>query len=196
MNACLIFDLDDTLIDTKGVLLPAALARVEQATGIPAGRLNARGKRIDEVVAGLDLDPERYEAAARAWYDPEVPDLDPLPGAERLLAALHGRAHVFLLTRGDPARQNEKVRRCGLARHFEGIVIRPIEEPGSKRDDIETILRRCGLAPDRCAVIGDDERDELEHAKALGCLAIKVPDTPLTHIEQVLADAGLLAADS
>jgi putative hydrolase of the HAD superfamily len=192
MNTCLIFDLDDTLIDTRGVLLPAALARVERATGIPAGRLNARGKRIDEVLEGHGLDAERYAAAARAWYDPVVPDLEPLPGAVALLDGLRGRAHLFLLTRGDPVRQAEKVRRCGLAHHFEGVVIRPIEEPGSKRDDIEAILGRCGVAPDRCAVIGDDERDELKHGAALGCLAIKVPDTPLARVEHVLADAGLL----
>ena len=105
MDACVIFDLDDTLIDTKGVLLPAALARVADAAGIDVARLNARGKRIDEVLADLDIDPETSARAAAAWYDPGVPPLEPLPGARELLAGLRGHVRLFLLTRGSPPRQ-------------------------------------------------------------------------------------------
>ena len=68
MDAVAIFDLDDTLIDTRGVLLPAALERVSRAIGVPKDRLNARGKRIGEVLAGLEgLEPEALRAAAEAW---------------------------------------------------------------------------------------------------------------------------------
>jgi putative hydrolase of the HAD superfamily len=188
-----IFDLDDTLIDTRGVLLPAALARVSEAIGVPVARLDSGGKRIREVLAGLEgLDPEALRAASEAWYSPEVPPLEPLPGAREVLEALRGRLRLFLLTRGDPERQQRKVDRAGLRACFEEVVIRPIEGDGTKRDDIEGLLDRCGLAPGRCAVIGDDDTDELRHARDLGCLAIRVPETPLAEVAEKLEAAGLI----
>jgi putative hydrolase of the HAD superfamily len=193
VDAVAIFDLDDTLIDTRGVLLPAALERVSRAIGVPVDRLNSRGKRIGEVLAGLaGLEPEALRAAAEAWYSPEVPSLEPLPGAREALEALRGRLRLFLLTRGDPERQQRKVDRSGLRAYFEEVVVRPIEGSGSKRDDIEGLLARCGLPAERCAVIGDDDADELRHARDLGCLAIRVPETPIGAVAESLEAAGLI----
>jgi FMN phosphatase YigB (HAD superfamily) len=190
-STVVVFDLDDTLIDTRNVLLPLALRRVADATGIPVERLDPRGKRIDEVLAGVPgVTAAQREAAAKAWYRPEVPPLTPFPGAREVLLALRGRVRLVLLTRGDPARQQRKIEQCGLGPCFDEIVIRPIEAPGSKRDDLEALLRR--VPPGRCAVVGDDERDELRHARALGCLAIRVPETPLAEIPAALERAGLL----
>ena len=72
--------------------------------------------------------------------------------------------------------------------------MRPIEGDGTKRDDIRRLLDRCGLEPDRCAVIGDDDGDELRHARDLGCLAILVPETPIGRVPEKLASAGLIPA--
>jgi HAD superfamily hydrolase (TIGR01509 family) len=192
-STLVVFDLDDTLIDTRNVLLPAALARVSAATGIPVERLDPRGKKIDEVLAGIPgVTATEREAAAKAWYLPQVPPLTPLPGARELLQELRGRVRLVLLTRGAPARQEQKIAQCGLGPLFDEIVIRAIEAPGSKRDDLEALLRRHGVPPARCAVIGDDERDELKHARELGCVTIKVPETPLPLVPAALRRAGLL----
>jgi len=192
-STLVVFDLDDTLIDTRHVLLPAALRRVSRATGVPVERLDPRGKEIEEVLAGVTgLSPAQRDAAALVWYTPEVPPLEPLPGAREVLASLRGRAYLVLLTRGSPPRQHNKIARSGLGPSFDEILIRAIEDPGSKREDLEGLLARRGLPAARCAVIGDDDRDELAHARALGCLAIKVPDTPLGEIPAVLERAGLL----
>jgi len=192
-STLVVFDLDDTLIDTRNVLLPLALKRVADATGIPLDRLDARGKRIDEVLAGVkDLTPGQREAAAKAWYRPDVPPLTPFPGAREVIESLRGRVRLVLLTRGDPTRQRRKIEQCGLGPLFDEIVIRPIEAPGSKRDDLVALLARHGIGASRCGVIGDDDRDELKHARELGCLAIRVPETPLAGIPDVLRRAGLL----
>ena len=177
-----IFDLDDTLIDTHGVLLPEALERVAAAAGLPLAALDPAGKSIDEVLAGADLAPDARARAAAAWYDPAVPELEPLPGAREVLAGLRPAARLFLLTRGNPERQRNKVAACGLGPYFEDVLVRPIEGTGSKRDDIVAILERCGVSPAGCVVIGDDPDDELAHARALGCLAIEVPATALSSI--------------
>jgi HAD superfamily hydrolase (TIGR01509 family) len=192
-STLVVFDLDDTLIDTRNVLLPAALGRVAAATGIPVDRLDPRGKKIEEVLAGIEgLTAAQREAAAKAWYLPDVPPLEPLPGARELVRSLRGRVRLVLLTRGAPARQERKIAQCGLGPLFDEIVIRAIEAPGSKRDDLEALLRRHGVPPARCAVIGDDDRDELRHARDLGCVAIKVPETPLAGIPAALRRAGIL----
>jgi FMN phosphatase YigB (HAD superfamily) len=186
-----VFDLDDTLIDTRNVLLPAALRRVADATGIPVADLDATGKKIEEVLRGVaGLSEAKRAAAAAAWYDPDVPPLDPVPGARALLERLRGRVRLCLLTRGEPARQRNKIERSGLGELFDEIVIRAIEQPGSKRDDLVRLLD--GRAAARCAVIGDDPRDELHFAEELGCLAIAVPETPLEKIEARLEAAGIL----
>ena len=192
-STLVVFDLDDTLIDTRNVLLPLALKRVVDATGIPLERLDPRGKRIDEVLAGVKgLTQEQREAAAKAWYRPEVPPLTPFPGAREVLEALRGRVRLVLLTRGDPARQQRKIEQCGLGPLFDEIVIRAIEAPGSKRDDLQALLARHRIGPSKCSVIGDDDRDELKHARDLGCVAIKVPETPLAEVPAALERAGLL----
>jgi FMN phosphatase YigB (HAD superfamily) len=192
-STLVVFDLDDTLIDTRNVLLPLALRRVSDATGIPVARLDPRGKRIDEVLAGVPgVTPGQREAAAAAWYRPDVPPLTPFPGAREVLESLRGRVRLVLLTRGSPARQKRKIEQCGLGPLFDEIVVRAIEEPGSKRDDLECLLARHSIGPSRCGVIGDDDRDELKHARDLGCVAIKVPETPLAEIPGALRRAGLL----
>jgi HAD superfamily hydrolase (TIGR01549 family) len=194
MTALVVFDLDDTLIDTRNVLLPELLRRTAAALGVDPSRLDATGKPIDEVVRPLGpLPEERLRAAAEVWYAPDVPPLEPLPGARELLASLRGRIKLVLLTRGSPERQRRKIERSGLGPLFDEIVIRPIEAPGSKRDDLERLLRSHGVPPSRCAVVGDDPRDELLHAKALGCHAIRVPETPLAGVEKLLRDRGLLS---
>ena len=194
MDACVIFDLDDTLIDTRNVLLPLAMERVARAIGVPVDRLNHRAKKIDELLAPIEgLSEEQRAKAAAAWYEPEVPPLEPLPGARELLDRLRGRVRLFLLTRGDPDRQRAKVAQCGLGPYFEDVVIRPIEGPGSKRDDIEAILGRIRIPPTRCAVVGDDPADELRIAEELGCTAIQVPETPLSDVAETLVLRGLLS---
>ena len=196
MPACVIFDLDDTLIDTTGVLVPDTLRRVAEAVGVPVVALDPSGKSVDEVLAPCveRLAPGDREAAAAAWYSTDLPPLEPLPGAIDVLESLRGRVHLYLLTRGSPERQQRKVDVAGLRRYFERVVVRPIEGGGSKRDDIEAILAESGAVPATCAVVGDDETDELAHALDLGCLAIPVPRTPLPAIPDLLERTGLLGA--
>jgi len=178
-----IFDLDDTLIDTRRILVPDALRRVADAIDVGVERLNDRGKSIGDVLQRLEgLTEEQRARATAEWYSTDVPELPLLPGVEQMLARLRGHARLFLLTRGDPARQLAKIERCGIGAWFEQVIVRPIDEPGSKRNDIERILALCNLPPERCTVVGDDPDDELKHAADLGCVAVLVPATPLPEI--------------
>ena len=179
-----IIDLDDTLIDTTGVLVPDALRRVAAAIRRPVEALDARGKTVADILGDIEgLSDTDREAAARAWYDPVLPPLELLPGAEALLSLPIRRA---LLTRGNRARQDAKIDALGLRGRFDAIVIRDSEGPGSKRDDIEALMERFRASPGTTAVIGDDPDDELRHGRDLGCHTIRVPDIPLTAIAERL----------
>lgn len=192
-SSAVFFDLDDTLIDTRRCLLPAALQRVADATGIARERLDPTGKKIGEVLRNVPgLTPAQRDAARAAWYAPVVPALEPLPGAREVLAELAGRLLLVLVTRGHPPRQEKKIERCGLGPCFDEIIIRPFEAPGSKRDDLARVMADHGLSPGRCAVVGDDERDELRYGRELGCLVLKVPDVGLADVPRRLKEAGIL----
>jgi HAD superfamily hydrolase (TIGR01509 family) len=192
-SSAVFFDLDDTLIDTRHRLLPAALQRVAAATGIARERLDATGKKIEEVLKNVGgLTPAQRDAAKAAWYTPDVPALEPLPGAREVLDELAGRLLLVLVTRGHPARQREKIERCGLGPCFDEIIIRPFEASGSKRDDFARVMNAHGLAPGRCAIVGDDERDELRYGAELGCLVLKAPEVALAEVPRRLREAGIL----
>ena len=189
-----VFDLDDTLIDTRGTLLPEALRRTADSLGVAVEQLDPSGKTVEQVVSRLaPLARDRLEAARAAWYDPQVPPFEPLPGARDLLARLRGRVHLVLLTRGAEARQNNKIDATGLRRLFDEVVIRSVESDGSKRDDLRALMQRYGVPALRCVVVGDDPDDELAHAGDLGCRVIRVPEIPLPEIPDRLRAFGLLS---
>ena len=193
-SALVVFDLDDTLIDTKGTLLPEALRRTADALGVAVERLDPSGKTVEQVISRLaPLTPVRLEAARAAWYDPQVPPLTPLPGARDLLARLRNRVHLVLLTRGAEARQNSKIDASGLRGLFDEVVIRSVQSGGSKRDDLSALMQRFGVPARRCVVVGDDPDDELAHAGDLGCRTIRVPEVPLPEIPDRLRAFGLLS---
>ncbi|MHC4819904.1 MAG: hypothetical protein ACYTF8_17815, partial [Planctomycetota bacterium] len=72
------------------------------------------------------------------------------------------------------------------------IIIRPFEAAGSKRDDFARVMDAHGLATGRCAIVGDDERDELKYGAELGCLVLKVPEVALADVPRRLREAGIL----
>lgn len=196
MNALAIFDLDDTLIDTTNTLVPLALEAVARAIDRPVTSLDRAGKSIEEVLApaGALSDAQRA-AAAEAYYDPNVPALDPLPGAHATLRALQGRVHLALLTRGAPLRQRNKVEASGMAPYFAAFIVCDITRGGSKGDDIRRLMERFRTPPERTVVIGDDKRDELHHGETLGCATIHVPTVALASIPSELEKMGYLSSD-
>ena len=134
---------------------------------------------------------ELLAAADRAWNSPDVPALDPVPGARELLAALRSQLLLFLVTRGREARQQNKIDRIGLRDAFDAIRIRSPAN-GSKRDDFEALIAEWRLRPERCVVVGDDPSDEIAHGAALGMHTILVSALPLSMIPDQLKKWGIL----
>jgi putative hydrolase of the HAD superfamily len=94
-----------------------------------------------------------------------------LDGVAETVAALSRHCRLFLLTKGDPKVQRDKVDRSGLAPHFEAIHIVPEKKPEVLRD----LLVRHNLDPHRTWMVGNSPRSDVNPALAAGIGAIHIP---------------------
>jgi len=185
----LVFDLDDTLIDTSGQLIGPAHDEAAQAmiaAGLPGTleevatlrRNLARahpGESVDLMVArslGCE-DLAIVEAGHRAFYQRRVSTLDPLPGVPELLAELRTSYRLFLVTVGHPPTQQRKVDLAGLVDSFDGVRYVDILEP-DKLPAIAGLLSEDSLRPEEVVVVGDRVDGEIRAARELGCWAVRV----------------------
>jgi len=180
----LLFDLDDTLVDTYGILispLEAGAAREMRAldpTLPPAGELTAlllelRRHHPEEVEEELRRRfPTLGEGvlAARQEQLAAVPvDRLALPPAVRdLLVSLRRRYQVCLFTTGRRDLQEAKVQRLGLRELCDEIVILDSETEENKEAAIAAFLDRYGYEPGKVWVIGNRLDNEIRAGNRLG----------------------------
>jgi len=183
----IVFDLDDTLIDTAGQLLEPA--HVEAATamiaaGLPGtieevarrrielGRANP-GQSVDLLTArafGCG-DPAVARAGHDAFYNRAVTKLDPFAEAPAVLDELRVGRRLFLVTVGHPATQRRKVELTGLERWFDALRYVDIATP-DKLPAIRELLE--GTPPEASVVVGDRIDGELEAGRRLGCWTVRI----------------------
>jgi putative hydrolase of the HAD superfamily len=189
----LVFDLDDTLIDTHGVLLDHAHRRAAAAM-IEAGasgsiddvlalrhqlfNADPRGDLERTVARALGLEGEVLEAVAQAgrltFHRPAMPAEQELalPGARTMLRRLARDFTLILLTRGDPPTQAAKLRKAQLADAFEQRIFVPLES--TKSAALTGLLERLGCQPNEVVVIGDRPDQEIRAGTDLGCWTIRL----------------------
>lgn len=185
-------DLDDTLLDTAGLLLGPA--RLEAGAAMVAAGLPGTATEAAEALARLarerpggnpfealaeekGADPLRSGVAGwGAFYRRKVPDRMPLvAGAEAALRDLRARgALLFLVTFGDVPTQEAKVRATGVAALVDQVVYEPLAAASDKGRTFREICQRRGLDPRRCAAVGDRPDAEIAAARRLGMRAIRV----------------------
>ncbi len=185
-------DLDDTLLDTAGILL--APARLEAgaamvASGLPGTAEEAAcslariarerpGENPFELLAEeRGADPLRVGVAGwGAFFRRAVPDRMPLvEGAPEALRALRARGVLLLLvTFGDPPTQEAKVRATGVDALVDRVVYEPLGPAADKGRAFRLLCEEFRLDPRACAAVGDRPDAEIAAAKRLGMLAFRV----------------------
>ena len=185
----IVFDLDDTLIDTAGLLLEpahveAAAAMIqaglagslEEVAGrrIELGRAHP-GQSVDQATAQAFgcTDPAVVRAGHDAFYRRTVTRLDPFAEAPAVLDSLAPGRRLFLVTVGHPPTQRKKVELTGLERHFDAIRYVDIAAP-DKLPAIRELLADAGIEPGGAVVVGDRIDGELEAGRRLGCWTVRV----------------------
>lgn len=185
----IIFDLDDTLIDTSGSITPvkleSALRRMIEE-GLPAS--NHHGdilKRLDrgadsaksalsEFLEILDVEEKFYPIALEEVYGP-IPSDIPIFAHENAIEVLQELAQhhtLALVTVGRTEQQRYKMEKAGIDSSLFSKMI--ITETRDKKPHYESLLQQLDKAPAETVVCGDRIAIDLVPAKELGCKTIHV----------------------
>lgn len=204
-----LFDIDGTLVDTRGAGRDALEHAVALSAGVSRGRarralegVDFRGRTDAAILAeverdlGLDslLQVERFESAYLASLARRIAESAPraLPGAVELVAALDRRPGIVvgLVTGNLRGAAELKLAPVGLDR----LVDRPGafgDESPDRRDLVRNAIARAGAAPTRTVVIGDSPRD-IDAARAGGARSVAVVSGWSTEGELARAGPDLL----
>lgn len=212
MIRAIVFDLDDTLLDTSACLVPAANrdaaralvdAGLHQASEVVLRRRWQALRRmpvedVDEWVCRQfgELRPAVAAAGRRAFFERGSRmmrgPLRLVPGARATLDRL-ARVHaLFLVTWGDVATQNTKIRLLRLGTWFSDIVVVDRRLRDDKVRAIEGLLHRHRLDPRDIVVVGDGWAQEIAAGAGLRTRTCWVsrgrptPRWPPTRVEAVV----------
>lgn len=181
----MIFDLDDTLIDS----LPArveALQEVFSTAGISvaADRFleETQGASIWPALQRLEGEIGRplglVERFRRAYWLNEMKAINLYPGVEHILNALHtAKLALGLVTQkqrsfdldGRRVGAQQELLQLGIANLFSTVVgLEDVENPKPDPEGMRLALHKLGALPEETLVVGDSSVD-IEAANAAGC---------------------------
>jgi HAD superfamily hydrolase (TIGR01509 family) len=180
-----LFDLDGTLVDTVSTRIDAWEEAFAEA-GMPIGRdrlsplIGLDGRRLAKEVAALQgeqIDDDRAEAIDRrsgAIYERRNAAPRPLPGVNRLVAALEQRGILWAIATSSRAGQvATSVDALGLAREPVIVDASHVEHAKPEPDLLLFAARQLRVTPAACWYVGDSTWDMVS-AVAAGTVAIGV----------------------
>jgi beta-phosphoglucomutase-like phosphatase (HAD superfamily) len=197
VSRLVIFDFDDTIVDTQSALLAARESALRQCFG--------KRIRADSLLKVLEIwrrlgryfPPDSIESLAPAiavelgWDQPSADQMSQgqialREGEVKFLKAMRGASSVLgkisrhgtklgLISNGRKDHQLRKLKSCGLSEYFDDELVL-IAEPSSPwakpaPDGIIEICRRANVAPIRAVVIGDRMSDIIAGRMA-GCAVV------------------------
>jgi len=177
------WDNDGVLVDTEGLYFDATCAVLAEA-GFALSReefielaLRQGRSAFEAVRAALGHDAaDRLRGERNARYAERLAaGIVALDGVEAVLAALHGRVVMGVVTSSNPEHFEIAHRGTGLLRYFDFVLTnRDYEHTKPHPAPYLAALARCGLAAEQCIAIEDSERG-LAAARAAGLRCIVVP---------------------
>ena len=187
LKKIIIFDLDDTLLDTQRSLIPLAVKESCEKM-IEAGlscsleecqdmreELFSRGetrqffKKITDTYSPEVRRNRILGIGREAFYEREVPDTITLAeGARDLLEQLKPKYHLLLVTAGDEMTQSKKIKILRLQTFFEEILFMPDFTSEGKLIPFRAINDHFDLPPDQFLSVGNRLDTDIRPAKHLG----------------------------
>ncbi len=185
----IIFDLDDTLIDTSGCITPVQLESALQhmmRAGLPISDENEALdllKRLDQTADSarhslsefldiMDGKEQFYSIGEETIYggfpeDIVILTLDDVP---EILNELKDQHQLALVTVGKKDLQLKKMEKAGIDSSIFSKII--VSEDRNKKPHYETIIEELRFTPKETIVCGDRVNIDLTPAKELGCKTI------------------------
>ncbi|MFI5334260.1 MAG: HAD family hydrolase [Chlamydiales bacterium] len=187
----IIFDLDDTLIDTSACITPIKLVdalRSMRKAGLALANWDAAESMIKQLDASKEsaketliefleihgADKRFLEIGLKEVYENLSLDMPILPvnGALALLEDLKVDHDLAIVTVGKEERQLKKMKKAGID-HTLFCKIVATEYP-DKKSHYQMLMREQGFLPHEVVVLGDRIAGDLVPAKALGCKTVHV----------------------
>lgn len=183
------FDLDDTLLDTTGLLVPRASQEAFQIlinAGLSLDLKTCEEQRLSLIKTishkdvfkklaheyGTAETQSAVELANKAFYHPHLPEkLDLLPGALDNLNVLGKKYNLHLVTAGFQEAQAAKVKSLGISHHFKKIIVVNSLKAEKKYTAFQIILENDGIKPEQLLCIGNSLSSEIKDARQIGAWA-------------------------
>lgn len=189
MIKAIAIDLDDTLVNTTGLLAPKAAYDAFShliENGLRLNLQQCESERI-ELIKNLshrdvfELLARKYGSeqtqfsvpkAIELFYDPELPPRLPLmDGAEKNLQYLQSRYALYLVTAGALNAQLKKVEALQIARYFRQVMVVETLTNKRKKDSFNQIISTEGIQPQQLLCIGNSLLSEISDALTIGAQA-------------------------
>lgn len=165
----IIFDLDDTLIDTSGALTPLKLQKVlEGFHSLTIDQLSDFNDRLGAKGAIAHIMKQASSALSSPLPDHfQVPCT---PFAKEILEEYAARYRIALVTAGYPPFQLEKLKKAGIEASLFSKILIP--EDSIKKPHYQGLLEEFSVSPAEVWVCGDKIDVDLMPAHELGCKTI------------------------
>ena len=189
MFKAIAFDLDDTLMDTSGLLIPRASAHAFEiliAAGLRLTPQECEKKRLEIIKKNSHKEvflhvAEHYgtsetatavNQAVKAFYEPELPThLTLLPGALENINYLHSKYPLFLVTAGTVKTQHQKADALGITDKFQSIYVINSLNKQRKAHAFLEIIKNANINPIELLCIGNSLLSEIADAIKIGATA-------------------------
>jgi putative hydrolase of the HAD superfamily len=185
---CLVFDLDDTLLDTNGKMVPGATklsCEAMLAAGLNVSleecisermrfhHENPRGdvfRFLAEKYGPIEKAEKIAQAGFKAFYHREIEAnaIALFDGVKEMLERLSYLYPLYLVTSGFESTQQQKVRLSGIERFFKRIHYVDLGRGDTKLAAYRAIFKDEGGAPQEYLAIGNRVDTDLQPAKLLG----------------------------
>ncbi len=184
----IIFDLDDTLVDTYETLITTAEVNAanqfccetectssvgEISSFLLSLRRRAPHKISEEIKARYpDFSADIERTRTRSLQDLNVRNLHLKAGAIDLLKDAGRLFDLYLITEGPREFQESKIEYLGISSYFKRVIIVSKEEDNSKKEAIEQLLTSTAIPHDHIAVVGNRIDNEIRIGNQLGLTTV------------------------
>ena len=188
MIKAIAFDLDDTLLDTTGLLVKKASAEAFQVlinAGLKINLQACEALRIEWIKAvshkevlerlatefGNEQTIAQAHKAVEVFYNPKIPAQLPLiDGAEENLVYLQKKYQLFLVTAGQEKAQMQKAQALGICKYFNKIFVVDSLIKKRKLTAFQEILQMAKIKPEELLCIGNSLASEIIDGQTLGAI--------------------------
>jgi putative hydrolase of the HAD superfamily len=185
----IIFDLDDTLVDTSACVTPVkleqALCKVQEQ-GFHLGdffaalqdllqmneKARSAGDALEQFFQEKNIPIKFLQLAKDAVYKTLAKGIEihQLKGASDVLSLLKKQHELAIVSIGEESQQRFKLEKAGIDTHLFCKIL--FVEEGGKQSSYESLIADLSLSPKEVLVCGDRIERDLVAAKKLGCITV------------------------